>query len=107
MPGPATATVSVPGQPAAAAVAVVRRLPGKARPREDVLREYRDLNAERRSRVAAPLWSFWAPDPDKYYRWRVRLDCDCVTEAMTWGPDSRPDDAQWLTSSAARGCRRV
>jgi hypothetical protein len=73
----------------------LRRLPGKARPREDVLREYRDLNAGRRSRIPAPLWPFWALDPDVYYRWRAQLDCGCITEVLTGGPDSRPDDTQW------------
>ena len=97
MPGPAADAGCSSGQPAAPApaAAVLRRLPGKARPREDVRREYRDLNAERRSRIPAPLWPFWAPDPDEYYRWRVQLDCRCITEVLTWGPDRRPDDAQW------------
>lgn len=85
------------GQPAptAAAAAVLRQLPGKARPREDVLQEYRDFNAKWRSRIPAPLWPFWAPDPEEYYRWRVQLDCGCITEVMTWGPDRRPDGTQW------------
>src|SRR5260370_41416478 len=83
-------------QQTAAAVAVLRRLPGRARPREDVLREYQDLNAKRRSRIPAPLWPFWAPDPDGYYRWRVQLDCGCITEVLTEGPDRRPDETQWL-----------
>jgi hypothetical protein len=41
---------------AAGAAAVVRRLPGKARPREDALREYQELNAERRG-IPAPYSS--------------------------------------------------
>ncbi|MGO9783255.1 MAG: hypothetical protein ACLPQY_26350 [Streptosporangiaceae bacterium] len=73
----------------------MRRLPGQARPREDVLQEYRDLNAKRRSRIPAPLWPFWASDPEEYYRWRVQLDCGCITEVLIWGPDRRPDDRQW------------
>ena len=97
MRGPASEPGSAVGQPAAPApaAAVLRRLPGKARPREDVLQEYRDLNAKRRSRIPAPLWPFWAPDPDEYYRWRVQLDCGCITEVLIWGPDRRPDDTQW------------
>lgn len=49
------------------------------------------------SDVAAspPLWPFWAPDPDEFYRWRVQLECDCITEVLTSGPDRRPDNAQW------------
>lgn len=97
MSGPATDTAGTVGRSAAPAraAAVLRRLPGKARPREDVLREYRDLNAERRSRIPAPLWPFWAPDPDEYYRWRIQLDCGCITEVLTCGPDRRPDETQW------------
>lgn len=97
MSGPATDTGCAPGQPGAPAhaAAVLRRLPGKARPREDVLWEYRDLNAARRKRIPAPLWPFWAPDPDEYYRWRIQLDCGCITEVLTRGPDRRPDDTRW------------
>jgi hypothetical protein len=97
MPGPAADTRCSPGQSAAPApaAAVLRRLPGKARPRKDVLREYQDLNAKRRRRIPAPLWPFWAPDPDEYYSWRVQLDCGCITEVLTWGPDRRPDDTPW------------
>jgi hypothetical protein len=60
-----------------------------------VLWEYRDLNAARRKRIPAPLWPFWAPDPDEYYRWRIQLDCGCITEVLTCGPDRRPDDTRW------------
>lgn len=96
MPSPVTDAGRSPGQPAVPApAAVLRPLPGKARPREDALREYRDLNAERRSRIPAALWPFWAPDPDSYYRWRVQLDCGCIAEVMTWGQDRRPDDTRW------------
>lgn len=97
MPSPASDAGCALVQPAAPApaAAVLRRLPGKTRSREDVLREYRDLNAERRSRIPAPLWPFWAPDPDEYYRWRVQLDCGCINEVLTLGPDRRPDDTQW------------
>lgn len=54
-------------------VAVLRRLPGAARPRAEALREYEEFNARRRKRIAAVLWQFWAPDPDQFYRWRVQL----------------------------------
>jgi hypothetical protein len=75
--------------------AVERRLPGRARPGDEVLREYQELNARRRQRINSALWVFFAPDPDGIYRWRVQLDCDCVTEAMTWGDDHLPADQQW------------
>ncbi|WP_405141957.1 hypothetical protein OG589_32695 [Sphaerisporangium sp. NBC_01403] len=74
---------------------VPRRLPGRARPRTDILREYLDLNAKRRERIPSILWAFWAPDPDKFYRWRIQLDCDCVTEVLTYGDNNLPDQARW------------
>jgi hypothetical protein len=97
MPDPATDAGNAADRPPAPKpqAAVLRRLPGKARPREDALREYRDLNAKRRSNIPAPLWPFWAPDPDEYYRWRVQLDCNCIIEVLTSGPDHPPDSAHW------------
>lgn len=79
----------------AAPAAVLRRLPGRARPREEALREYQDLNAERRSRIPSALWPFWAPDPEQFYRWRVQLECGCTTEVLTPGNETLPDEQQW------------
>ncbi|GAA0915226.1 hypothetical protein [Virgisporangium aurantiacum] len=76
--------------------AVERRLPGRARPAHDVLREYNEFNAKRRQRIPSILWIFVAPDPDGCYRWRVQLDCDCVTEVLTGGDDPPPSDHHWL-----------
>ncbi|MEW1632770.1 hypothetical protein AB0469_01720 [Streptomyces sp. NPDC093801] len=75
--------------------AVARRLPGRAKPRMDVLREYEEFNSDRRRAIPAVLWSFLAPDPDRYYRWRVQLDCACIKELLT--PDDRipPSERQW------------
>jgi hypothetical protein len=97
MPDPATDAGNAAGRPPAPkpSAAVLRRPPGKARLREDALREYQDFNAKRRSRIPAPLWPFWAPDPDVYYRWRVQLDCNCITEVLTSGLDNSPDSANW------------
>jgi hypothetical protein len=55
----------------AALAAVQRRLPGMPRRREDVLRECQEATSERRARIDACLWPFWAPDPDVFYRWRI------------------------------------
>jgi hypothetical protein len=44
---------------------------------------------------ARQLWPFLAPDSGEFYRWRVQLDCNCITEVLTRGPDRRPGDAQW------------
>lgn len=77
--------------------AVPRRLPGKAKPRKEVLREYEEFNAKRRARIRqAVLWQFWAPDPEEFYRWRVQLDCGCVSEVMTRGEEDLPSERQWL-----------
>jgi hypothetical protein len=62
---------------------VIRRLPGRARLREEVLREYQESNAKVRSNIPAVLWDFFAPDPDQFYRWRVQLDCGCIQELLT------------------------
>jgi hypothetical protein len=70
--------------------AVLRRLPGKARPREDVLQEYQDLNARRRKDIPSILWRFWVPDPEDLFRWRVQLDCDCVIENMAHSDEDLP-----------------
>lgn len=97
MPDPAADAGNATGRTPALkpSAAVLRRLPGKARAREDALREYQDFNAKRRSHLPGPLWPFWAPDPNVYYRWRVQLDCNCVTEVLTSGPDHRPDSTHW------------
>ena len=78
-----------------APVAVLRRLPGRARPRAEALQEYQNFNAERRSRIPAALWPFWAPDPEEFYRWRVQLECGCVEEVLTYGKEKLPAERQW------------
>lgn len=75
--------------------AVSRRLPGRARRRADVLREYEEFNAERRKRIPAPLWPFFAPDPAQYFRWHVQLDCTCITELMTPDDQTPPSERRW------------
>jgi hypothetical protein len=75
--------------------AVICRLPGQARPREEVLEQYREEIAKVRSVVPAVLWEFLAPDPDRVYRWRVQLDCGCIKELFTWGEDQLPTEATY------------
>lgn len=75
-----------------AVIAVQRRLAGKARPREEVLREHQEFNAKRREHIKeSVLWTFLAPDPDKFYRWRVQLDCGCIRGVLTCGDKKTPD----------------
>lgn len=75
--------------------AVARRLPGRTKRRTDVLREYEKFNADRRKGVPPVLWPFLAPDPDRYYRWRVQLDCACIIERMTPGDQTPPSERRW------------
>lgn len=76
-------------------LAVERRLPGRARRRTDALREYEKSNAERRSRFPSALWPFFAPDADRFYRWRAELDCGCITELLTYGDRTPPHQHRW------------
>lgn len=78
--------------------AVERRLRGKARDREEVLREYNEYNERRKQAVlekwgpsAHVLWQLLAPEPSKIFRWRIQLECGCIEEAATYGEDRRPD----------------
>lgn len=84
------------GVAASAPAAVLRRLPGRARPRVEALGEYEEFNARRRERIPAVLWQFWAPDPDEFYRWRVQLDCGCIREVLTTDKTQLPAEQRWL-----------
>ncbi|MGR3937065.1 hypothetical protein [Streptomyces sp. BRA346] len=59
------------------------------------MREYQKANAEQRSRIPAALWAFLAPDPEAFYRWRVQLECGCITEVMTHGSEKLPGEQRW------------
>ncbi|MFF4242704.1 hypothetical protein ACFYYL_43150, partial [Actinomadura geliboluensis] len=80
---PANKSSQGPSSPSA----TLRRLPGKARPQTEALREYQEFNSRLRDRIPAPLWAFFAPDPEEFYRWRIQLSCDCIKEVLTKGPD--------------------
>ena len=97
MPGRVADVGCFPGAPAAPAPAtVLRQLPGRATPRQEALRAYQDLNAKRRARIPAVLWQFWAPGPEEFYRWRIQLDCNCITEVLTRGDKDLPAESRWL-----------
>jgi hypothetical protein len=76
-------------------MAVIRRLPGRARPREEVLREYQESNAKVRKNIPAVLWDFLAPDPDQFYGWRVQLDCGCIKELLTLDKEKLPTESRY------------
>ncbi|MFD4152651.1 hypothetical protein ACFWR4_07860 [Streptomyces hydrogenans] len=66
-----------------------------------MLHEYEMYNNERRRHIPSALWPFFAPDPEKYYRWRVQLDCACITELFTWGNETPPSESRWLDGREA------
>lgn len=70
---------------------MLTRVPGRARPRPQALKEFEDAVAELRRRYAPALAALLAPKAEDMYRWRVQLECGCVREVMTRGKDSYPD----------------
>lgn len=74
---------------------LLKRLPGTARPRREILRECETEVAEMRERIPRVLWVFLLPDLTKAFRWRVQLDCGCVTEVMTRGGSVAPHEVEW------------
>jgi hypothetical protein len=74
----------------------LQRLPGKARPRGQVLREYEAETAEMRKRIPRELWVFLVPDNlTRAFRWRVQLDCGCITKVMNRGDGVPPHELEW------------
>ncbi|MFB9464924.1 hypothetical protein [Streptomyces cinereospinus] len=73
----------------------LQRLPGKARPRDEVLRECEAETAEMRKRIPRVLWVFLIPDLSRAFRWRVQLDCGCITEVITREDGVPPHEMQW------------
>jgi len=77
---------------------VEMRLPGRPRPAAEVLDEYNQGRAKFRGgfKPTAPavLQQFYTdmnyPPAEKLWRWRVQLDCGCVTERLTRGADRAP-----------------
>ncbi|WP_395365248.1 hypothetical protein ACHGLA_30915 [Streptomyces sp. YH02] len=73
----------------------LQRLPGRARPRQDALRECEAEAAEMRGYIPRVLWDFLVPDLTRVFRWRVQLDCGCIPEVLTLGDGTPPHDVQW------------
>ena len=74
---------------------LLRRVPGPARPRREVLDEVEAYVAERRQHIDPVLASLLLPDPRKLYRWKVELECGHVDEVLTIGPDRFPDERRY------------
>ena len=73
----------------------VQRLPGKARSRQEVLRECEAEVAKMRGYIPRVLWDFLIPDLSRVFRWRVQLDCGCIPEVLTREDGTPPHEAQW------------
>jgi hypothetical protein len=58
-------------------------------PGDVVFRQFVDHHAP--SLKSNPYWY----SPDHWYRWLVRLDCGCVTEALTFGDESPPPEHRY------------
>jgi hypothetical protein len=79
------------------------RLPGRARPRAQVLKEVQEQVRKRRERLDPALWSLLVPGPEKHFRWRVQLDCDCILELRTYGEDRAPHETSWIDPATGFG----
>jgi hypothetical protein len=79
--------------------AMKRRLPGKAQPREDALREWERRRSEAIQRAGYPLgpllWDIHYGVTEQMHRWRIQLDCSHIREVMTRGKDQLPSVASW------------
>lgn len=72
-----------------------QRLPGKARARQEVLRECEAEATKMRGYIPRVLWDFLIPDLTRVFRWRVQLDCGCIPEVLTREDGTPPHEAQW------------
>jgi len=73
----------------------------RARPRTETLAEYRTYYADLlRLNPGKREFTETRYAPDRRHRWKVTLDCGCITEALTCGEDHSPADG-----SSHRLCR--
>lgn len=87
-----TAKNDVAASPAnAGAGSLLARVPGRARPRTEVLREFEESVADLRRRMEPAFWPLFIPKAEDMFRWRVKLECGCVDEVLTHGEDRYPD----------------
>ena len=77
-----------------------KRLPGRAQPADEALRGWQAAREEwirtRADQAAArTLASFFIGDAEHMHRWRVRLDCGHIAEAVHSGKDQPPAEWRW------------
>ncbi|MGC4154459.1 MAG: hypothetical protein QM628_15475 [Propionicimonas sp.] len=72
------------------------RVPGRARPRQEVLAEFNATTERLRQQYPPVFWPLLIPEAADMYRWRVRLECGCTHEVCTRREDQFPDERRWL-----------
>lgn len=75
-----------------AAGSLLARLPGRARPRAEAVKEFDELVEALERGYDRALWPLLVPKAEDVYRWRIQLECGCVREAFTLGKASYPDE---------------
>ena len=70
-----------------------RKLPGKPRPRTEVLAEYQAQWAKVRPEMRV-LRDLLVPRPEEVFRWRVQLDCGCTHERLSHRDQTHPTEWQ-------------
>lgn len=77
--------------PSPAEGTLLTRIPGRARPRAQAVKEFEEATADLKKRYRREFWPLFVPEATKMYRWRMQLECGCVHEVFTSGKDSYPD----------------
>lgn len=75
--------------------ALLKRLPGRAQPREQALKEFEEFVKEQRRYYKPEYWALLIPPATDIYRWRVQLECGCIYELFMRGEDQSPDTARF------------
>lgn len=74
-----------------------QKLPGKPRPRTEVLSDYQAQRGRVRPEVRV-LRDLLIPPPEEMFRWRVQLDCGCIHERLSCRDQIHP--AEWQENDA-------
>lgn len=74
--------------------ALLRRVAGRARSRQEALQEFEEGVEAMKRRIERVLWPFFVPEAKDVFRWKVQLDCGCVHEVFTRGEDRYPDESR-------------
>lgn len=75
---------------------LLTRIPGRARPQKQALKEFEEGVAELRQRYKPVFWPLFVPEARDMFRWRVLLDCGCTHEVYVHGEDRFPDERSYL-----------